>query len=96
MKACTLLTFAVLALAPTLARADEAKLPCPTPGEKCKVLFLTEAEERLLTGQNGILDTAAQARSLDLGQFAVYFKQKLATSAAGEVRPADASGTPKP
>jgi hypothetical protein len=78
-----------------MARADEAKLPCPTPGEKCKVLFLTEAEERLLTGQNGILDTAAQARSLDLGQFAVYFKQKLATAPAGEVKPVDGSGNPE-
>src|SRR5882724_2385660 len=40
---------------------------CPVPGESCKVLVLSLQEERLLTGQNGVLDTAAQARALDLG-----------------------------
>lgn len=66
-------------------RADE--LPkCPTPGEKCKVLFLTEQEEQMLMTKNGILDTAAQARSLDLGQFAVYLKTRIAAAPAGEVK----------
>ena len=69
------------------ARADEAAKPqCPEPGQKCKVLFLNEQEERLLTGQNGILDTAAQGRQIDLGGFAVYFKSKIATAPAGEVQ----------
>lgn len=72
------------------ARADDfadrfnGKIQCPDPGVKCKVLFLTEQEERILTGQNGILDTAAQGRSLDLGQFAVYFKQKISSAPSGE------------
>ena len=61
-------------------------LQCPTPGEKCKVLFLTEQEEQMLMTKNGILDTAAQARSLDLGQFAVYLKTRIAAAPAGEVR----------
>lgn len=69
----------------TAVRADE--LPkCPDPGVKCKVLFLTEQEEQMLMTKNGILDTAAQARSLDLGQFAVYLKTRIAAAPAGEVR----------
>jgi len=66
-------------------RADE--LPkCPDPGVKCKILYLTEQEEQMLMTKNGILDTAAQARSLDLGQFAVYLKTRIAAAPAGEVR----------
>jgi hypothetical protein len=59
---------------------------CPDLGVKCKVLFLTEQEEQMLMTKNGILDTAAQARSLDLGQFAVYLKTRIAAAPAGEVR----------
>jgi hypothetical protein len=59
---------------------------CPTPGEKCKVIFLTEQEEKMLMGQNGILDTAAQARALDLGQFAVYLKTRINGAPQGEVK----------
>jgi hypothetical protein len=62
------------------------KVQCPTPGEKCKVLFLNDQEEQMLMTKNGILDTAAQARSLDLGQFAVYLKTRIAAAPAGEVR----------
>lgn len=67
---------------------------CPTPGEKCKILILSPQEENLLTGQNGILDTAAQGRQIDLGGFAVYFKSKIATAPAGEVKPADQPKSP--
>jgi hypothetical protein len=80
----------------TCVRADPApqeaspgavsKPQCPDPGVKCKILFLSEAEEHMLMGQNGILDTAAQARSLDLGQFAVYLKTRIAAAPAGEVK----------
>lgn len=73
-----------------LAHAAE----CPTPGEKCKVLYLSEQEERLLTGQNGILDTAAQARNLDLGQFAVYLKTRIASAPEGEVKAPPAAPVP--
>jgi hypothetical protein len=59
---------------------------CPTPGEKCKVIYLTEQEEKMLMGQNGILDTAAQARALDLGQFAVYLKTRINGAPQGEVK----------
>jgi hypothetical protein len=70
----------------TALRADEIKPQCPDPGVKCKILFLSEQEEHMLMGQNGILDTAAQARSLDLGQFAVYLKTRIAAAPAGEIR----------
>lgn len=60
-------------------------IDCPTPGEKCKVLFLSEAEEQALMKQNGILDTVAQARNLDLGGVAVYFKTKIGQAVQGEV-----------
>ena len=67
-------------------RADE--LPkCPDPGVKCKVLYLTEQEEQMLMTKNGILDTDAQARSLDLGQFSVYLKTRIAGAPAGTVTP---------
>lgn len=77
----------------TLARADDfadrfnGKVQCPTAGETCKVLILSPTEERMLMGANGILDTAAQARSLDLGQFSVYLKTRIATAPAGDVKP---------
>jgi hypothetical protein len=69
------------------ARAEDApKIQCPEPNQKCKILFLSEQEEHMLMGQNGILDTAAQARSLDLGQFSVYFKTRIAAAPAGEIK----------
>jgi hypothetical protein len=85
------------------ANADElpaAKPQCPDPGVKCKILYLNESEERLLAGQNGILDTAAQARALDLGQFAVYLKTKIGIAPQGEVQPSPSgsgsAGQPSP
>ena len=40
----------------------------------------------MLMTKNGILDTAAQARAIDLGQFSVYLKTRIAAAPAGEVR----------
>ena len=73
-------------LAVSLLSSPAYAVECPNPGEKCKIIYLSEQEERLLIGQNGILDTAAQARSLDLGQFAVYLKTRIAGAAPGEVK----------
>ena len=82
-----------LALGAVVALAADPSSPsgsaggtCPNPGEKCKVIFLSPQEENLLVGQNGILDTAAQGRQIDLGGFAVYFKSKIATAPQGEVK----------
>lgn len=78
----------------TMVRADElSKFPCPT-AEPCKILTLTSQEERLLTAQNGILDTAAQGRALELGQFSVYLKTRIASAPAGE--PVKPAGVPTP
>ena len=75
--------------------ADE--LPkCPDPGVKCKILYLTEQEEQMLMTKNGILDTAAQARAIDLGQFSVYLKTRIAGAPAGIVTPVPASPPPVP
>lgn len=69
---------------------------CPNPGEKCKVIYLSEQEERMLMVPNGILDTAAQARALDLGQFAVYLKTRIGSAAQGEVKSIPSPATPTP
>lgn len=77
-----------IVLCMTIVHAEDApKLACPTAGERCKILYLSEQEERMLMGQNGILDTAAQARAIDLGQFSVYLKTRIAGAPAGEVKP---------
>jgi hypothetical protein len=69
------------------AFADEQHIQCPDPGVKCKVLFLSAQEEQMLMTQNGILDTAAQGRQLDLGQFSVYLKTRITAAMQGEVKP---------
>jgi hypothetical protein len=82
-----------LALCVTVVRADDLHVPCPT-AEPCKILTLSAQEERLLTTQNGILDTAAQGRALELGQFSVYLKTRIATAPAGEVKPPEKHDAP--
>jgi hypothetical protein len=72
-----------IVLCMTVVHADELHVPCPTT-EPCKIVVLSQGEEKLLMQPNGILDTAAQARALDLGQFAVYLKTRIANSPAGE------------
>lgn len=85
-----LLAFLILGI----ARAFADELPkCPDPGVKCKVLFLTQQEEQMLMTQNGILDTAAQGRSLDLGQFSVYLKTRIGSAPQGEVKPIEPPAT---
>lgn len=85
----SLMVWAVLIWGVTKAFAEDApKIQCPDPGIKCKVLYLTEQEEQMLMTKNGILDTAAQARALDLGQFAVYLKTRIASAPQGEMQKA--------
>lgn len=79
--------FAWIIFCSTMVHADELpKIPCPTPGQPCKVLLLTPQEENLLMQTNGVLDTAAQARALELGQFSVYLKTRIAAAPQGEVQ----------
>ncbi len=69
-----------------IARA-EGNPQCPTPGQQCRILFLNADEETILVRQNGILDTAAQGRMVDLSAAAAYFKLKLSSAPMGEVKP---------
>jgi hypothetical protein len=80
--------FMLIALgAVSLLLADEPQhIQCPDVGVKCKVIFLNEQEEQMLMTRNGILDTAAQGRSLDLGQFSVYLKTRIGSAPQGEVK----------
>jgi hypothetical protein len=81
---------AALFLTPLAAHATD----CPEGLKSCKVLILTPDEEKLLTAPNGILDTAAQARSLDLGKVVAFFYQKIATAPQGEVKAPPPASTP--
>lgn len=82
MRHALLLSFCAF-LIPTIAHAAD----CPAGLPSCKVLILSPDEEKFLTAPNGILDTAAQARSLDLGKVVAFFYQKIATAPQGEVKP---------
>lgn len=73
-----------LALLPTAVRAD-VRTECPS-AKPCKILVLTEEEQNVLIGDKGILQTAAAARSLDLGAVSAYFQQKIAVSPAGDAK----------
>jgi hypothetical protein len=87
------LVLALLAymLGPVFAAEPDKLGQCPNPGQPCKVITLTQDEEDILVGkplkQVGILPTAAQARSLDLGQFVSYFLQKIQSAPHGEMKP---------
>lgn len=79
------------------ARAETADaLKCPTAGEPCKIIYLTAQEEKILMQPGGVLDTASQARALDLGQFVVYFKTRIAGALQGVVVPAQQPEQAKP
>lgn len=65
-----------------LARAAD----CPEGAPSCKVLILTPQEEGFLLNQGGILDTAARARYLDLGEVVVHFRDKILKAPAGNVK----------
>lgn len=57
---------------------------CPQGSVACKVLVLTQEEERALIG---ILDTAKRARHLDLADTVNYFVGRLGTAPAGNPTP---------
>ena len=58
--------------------------PCPA-GKACKVLTLTPEEQDMLLRDKGILQTAVQARPLDLGAIVQYFVTKIEHAPAGKV-----------
>ena len=85
--AFTIISFLVLAASLAFAQtSDLTTIKCPNPGEPCKVLVLTPNEEKVLTGPNGILDTAAQGRSIELSGAVVYMKNKIQNAPEGTVQ----------
>lgn len=85
------LAVAAAVIFPASAFAD-ARTTCPS-ASPCKVLVLSAEEEKVLAGQNGIFDTAAIARQLDLSAAVTYLKTKLATAPAGDAPPAPPAAT---
>ena len=63
------------------ARAED----CPPNAKSCKVLTLTPEEQDMLIRDKGVLQTAVQARPLDLGAVVQYFVTKIEHAPAGKV-----------
>lgn len=80
-----------LLMAIAVARADP-RTQCPTPAP-CKVIVLNAEEEKVLTGQNMVLDTAVQGRQIDLFGVVSYLRNKIASAPAGDA-PAAATAAP--
>ena len=87
MKSTLAATLLLLVPISAFAQEPPPHAVCPTAGESCKILLLSPQEEKMLMTQNGILDTAAQGRALDLGQISVYLKTRIASAPAGEIKP---------
>jgi hypothetical protein len=66
------------------AHAATLDVPCPAGAKSCKVLVLTPNEIEALTGKNMVLQTADQARHLDLGQIVQYFFTRLSAAPDGK------------
>ena len=61
----------------------DPRTDCPTPAP-CKVITLTQEEEKALVGPNMVFDTAVQGRQLDMFGIITYLRQKLAAAPAGD------------
>lgn len=69
---------------------------CDKGVTSCKVITLSPNEEQILIQPNGILDTAAKARYIDMFELTNYFRDKLNKAPAGEPSKGDAAvPTPK-
>lgn len=76
---------AAIMLAPIAVAAQENKVPCPNQ-MPCKVIVVTEDEEKTLTGQGMIFDAAEWANKMNFSSLVAAWKQKIATSPQGEVK----------
>lgn len=75
----------VIAVTAGIVRAQDCPAPTPqSPATTCKVITITPLEEQALTGERGILDTAAQGRPLDLMGAVNYFREKIRNAPAGK------------
>lgn len=85
-----------LLLLPFLIGATQAlATDCPPDAKSCKVITLTPDEEQVLIAPRMILDTAATGRQIDLGGVIAYFRNKIATAPAGEVKAEPPKEAPK-
>lgn len=90
----TVLIGSVAAISLTFLITPASATDCPEQAKACKVITLTPEEEQYLVKPGGLLDTAAQARQLDLARIAIYFVNKIAQAEAGTVK-APAADAPK-
>lgn len=91
VRIAALLLAASPVLAALAADAPSTTSPVECPDNvACHVVTLNDEEMKVLAGPNGILQTAAQARSLDLAQFVVYFQNKLKAAPMGTLKTAPA------
>ena len=77
----TIFTLCIVWLFVPKARAED----CPPNAKSCKVITLTPEEQDMLIRDKGILQTAVQARPLDLGAIVQYFVTKIEHAPAGKV-----------
>ena len=59
---------------------------CPPNMKTCKVWFLSPEVEQILVQPNGILATAAQARTLDLAAATQFLRAQIENAEKGEVK----------
>lgn len=60
---------------------------CPD-NKPCKIIAVTDEEEKALAGPNMIFETAYMGRPLDLGNAVAYFRKKLAETPITQPEPA--------
>lgn len=77
--------FRIAFLASLLATPAFA-IECPSPGQPCKWISLSQQEEAILVQDKGILATAAEGRRVDLGEVSLYFRKKIESAPQGEVK----------
>lgn len=75
--------------------SSASAIECPTPGQPCKVLFLSPQEEAMLVQERGILATAAEGRKVELDAVSLYFRRRILDAPQGEVKPEPKPGETK-
>ena len=92
--AASLGLLALIVMAPRLFAQEAPAYACPANAKSCKVITLTPEEQDMLMRDKGILQTAVQARPLDLGAIIQYWVNKIEQAPAGKVEAP--KETPKP
>lgn len=82
MKSAILL----LPLALVLTTEASAQTQCPAAASSCIVVTMTPDEVKTLTAPGGVFDQAEWANRSGMAGVVSAWKQKLATSPAGEVK----------